>query len=62
MTTANYSLGLLDKVDFCAKLAVRSAFLPCVRGLPLRMPELKLGQYQCLKSDAECRHYEFSGL
>lgn len=58
-----YSLRLLDKVDLCTKLAVRSVFLACVRGQPLRMSELELNQLVArLKSDAECRRYGFGDL
>lgn len=39
-----YSLRFLEKVDLCTKLAVRSVFLPCVRGQPLRMSELELNR------------------
>lgn len=58
-----YSVRFLDKVDLCTKLAVRSVFLPCVRGQSLRMSELELNQLVArLKSDAECRRYGFSDL
>lgn len=42
MIMANYSLTFLNKVDLCPKLAVWSVFLPCIRGLPLRLSELRL--------------------
>jgi hypothetical protein len=58
MIIANYSLKFPVKVDLCTKLVVWSVFLPCVRGLPLRMSELELDQLVArLKSDAECRCY-----